>query len=131
MKQRNPGVGKVEEHAGGLGTPTQETVWRRAIELALIEGRDEPTQTDIDQAYRELHGEIPQGERVGEDDGTMQAAVSERDMVASTLGRQVERREPDGATSIGEELVEEGLDEANHDQMLAARFEVDLPDELG
>lgn len=130
MKQRNPGLGKVQEHAGGLGTPTEETVWRRAIEIALIEGRDEPNQTDIDQAYRELHGETSQ-EGVNEDNGTMQAAVSDRDMVASTLGRQVERHGPEGANSVGEELVEEGLDEANHDQMLAARFEVDLPDELG
>lgn len=123
-KQR--GLGKVEEHAGGLGTPSEETVWRRAIELALIEGREAPTEEDVTQAYRELHGESARDDTAG-----MQAAVSERDMVASTLGRQAERHEPEGADSIGEELVEEGLEEASHDQMLAARLEVDLPDELG
>lgn len=121
----------MEVHASGLGTPSEETVWRRAIELAIIEGRDEPSQTDVEQAYRELHGEIPQGETLGDDSGEMAATVSDRDMVAPSLGHQTERREPDGANSIGEELVDEGLDEANHDQMLAARFEVDLPDELG
>lgn len=106
-----------------MGVPTEETVERRARELALIDGREEVTPTDRQQAWQELHG----GHHTGDDD-EMLASYSLQDHVAPTLGQQIGNplaEEP----SIAEELVAEGLDEAEHDQMLTSRREVDLPDE--
>ena len=53
----------------------------------------------------------------------MAAAVSEHDMVVSSLVRHVENVGPDDQDSMVEELVAEGMDEAVHEQMLAARSE--------
>ena len=50
----------------------------------------------------------------------MTSMVSEHDMVSSDVGHRVETFGPDGADSMGEELIAEGMEEAVHDQMLAA-----------
>ena len=52
----------------------------------------------------------------------MIAWVSESDMVASDTGHQVERLGMEDDGSVGEELVAEGMDEAVHEQMLAAQL---------
>jgi hypothetical protein len=109
---------KIVQHAEGLGVPTPDTVRRRALEIARIDGRSEHNETDWRQAKQELHG----GHNFSSDDGEeeMSGSVSERDMVAGSLGHQAEVHGLDDAHSIVEELVAEGMDEAVHDQMLAA-----------
>ena len=120
MRITRPVLGKILQHALGLGVPSPETVRQRAREIALIEGREEYTEQDWKRAFHELHGgHHDTGEQNGQDD-EMAGATSERDMVATSLGHQVNRGEVDGGDSMGEELVAEGLDEAAHDQMLEA-----------
>jgi hypothetical protein len=55
-----PIPGKISVHGNGLGAPTPEQVEARAREIALIDERDpeEFTDTDWDQARRELLGEV-------------------------------------------------------------------------
>jgi hypothetical protein len=122
---KNPlNKGILTENASGIGTVTPEMVEARARELAAIAGRvpSQPSQVDYEQAKRELTGEP--------DTNAQEAALesmpeSERwDPVPGST----ERHAPD---SLGEDednegrsesaqLVEEGIKEAEHDQMLQA-----------
>ena len=121
MKITRPVLGKILQHAQGLGVPSPDTVRQRALELALIEGRATATEEDWKRAFHELHGgHHDQGDQNGQDD-EMVDSISERDMVASSLGHRVNRGEVDGGESLGEELIAEGLDEAAHDRMLQSR----------
>jgi len=119
-------VGKIIEHAAGLGVPSAESVRRRAQELALIDGRTEADGEDLHRAFQELHGGHPE-----EENGNAALSFSEREMMATTLGSQTARIPIEGEESLGAELVAEGMDEAAHDSMLAARREIDLPEGAG
>ncbi len=109
---------KIIQHSQGLGVPSTEMVRQRAFELARIDGRAEYNERDWHEAKRELHG----GHETLANDGAevMTAMVSEHDMVTSDMGHRVETFGPDGADSMGEELIAEGMEEAVHEQMLAS-----------
>lgn len=113
---KNPlNKGVLTENASGIGTVTRDMVETRAKELATIAGRVplEPCETDFEQAKRELTGEPEMHvqeaalESIAESEGWAP--------VPSSMGRHT----PD---SFGEsaQLVEEGIGEAEHDQMLQA-----------
>ena len=119
MPTMRPISAKIIDHAQGMGTPSAEMVRRRAQELAIIDGRAEFNETDWQAAKRELHG----GQEPNANDGemVMAAVVSERDMVVSDIGHRVENLPPEDADNLVEELFVEGMNEAVHEQMLAAR----------
>lgn len=129
MRFTRPVLGKILQNAEGLGTPSPDTVRRRAQELALIEGRPEYNEHDWKCAFRELHGGHHEtGDENGPSpDDEMLMDTSERDMVAPTLGHHSAPK-MDGGENVGEELIAEGLDEAVHNQMLEARRVIDIPD---
>jgi hypothetical protein len=116
--------GALTENGVGIGTVTQEMVRERAIELAVINGRSEKDVSvfDLEQAKRELTGETD----IDPKDAIMEAAPeSERwDPVAGSTGHKVEATfnddEDDEGRSDSERLVEEGVAEAEHDQMVQA-----------
>jgi hypothetical protein len=125
MKVTRPVLGKILEHTQGMGVPDPDTVRRRAQEIAMIEGRLSFNREDWKQAFHELHG----GHNGDGSDDDMLDTISERDMIAPSLGHHPGRTEvEDGSRSIAEELVAEGLDEAEHDRMLEARRSVDIPE---
>ncbi len=117
MKASHNPVAKIILHADGLGVPSPDTVRQRAEELAKINGHPEPTEADWLQARAELHGGHPQDGSDGESETTQY--VSERDMIATDRGHRAEKFADDTENAV-EELVAEGLDEAEHDQMLQA-----------
>jgi hypothetical protein len=117
MKQTRMPLGKIVNHARGLGAPSMETVRERALELAMIDGRTDYNERDWEQAKVELHG--GHSSTWGDSEDEMVASVSERDMTASDLGHHVENIRYDD-TENAVELVAEGMDEAVHDQMLQA-----------
>jgi hypothetical protein len=123
-----PITAKILVHSEGLGAPNSEVVRKRAEELARISGRTKFSEEDWRQARIELHG-LGCGEGNLADDMAALAMVSEQDMVASDHGRQTERvlMEDDG--NVVEELFCEGMDEAVHERMLAAREESDDSEE--
>jgi len=92
-------------------------VLERAKELARIDGRGVHNQQDWQRAKQELHGGHPYNWDDEED--RMPQSVSERDMTATDTGHHIENLRG-GEDNILEELVAEGMDEAVHDQMLAA-----------
>ncbi len=119
MSTLRPTSGKILQHSEGLGVPTSETVQHRAEELALIDGRLEFTTADWEQAKRELHG----GHESIDSDDAFHAGVmvSERDMTSASVGTHVPKVALEDQENMVEELIEEGMDEALHEQMLSAR----------
>ncbi len=114
------------QHAEGLGAPNAEQVRRRAMELAYIAGRGNFSGEDWRQAKRELHGGHEHSN--SEDEAEMVSLVSGHDMVVTDLGHHVENMGMEDADNVVEELIAEGMDEAVHEQMLAARREGDEED---
>jgi len=59
MKQDPTEKGRISDHGKGLGTVTPSLVYKRAREIAVINGREENQilDSDIAQARRELRGE--------------------------------------------------------------------------
>lgn len=117
---------KIIHHSEGMGIPCAATVRQRALELAQIDGREEFNEGDWLDAKRELHGGHESNDTNGEMD--MTAMVSGHDMVTGSLGHHATRMGFDDQDNTAEELVAEGMDEAVHEQMLAARHERDVED---
>ncbi len=123
--RKNPlNKGIIMENAAGIGTVTSEMVEARARELAAINGRpsSEPSETDYQQAKRELTGESemdPQEER------SESIPESERwDPVPGSTGQQAadslgEDEDSEGRSESAQ-MFEEGVNEAEHDQMRQA-----------
>jgi hypothetical protein len=127
MSTKPPLTGKIIQHSEGLGAPSPEDVRKRAAELALIAGHAEVSSEDWRQAKRELHG----GRDGHGDDGefAMAAMVSERTMIRCDVGHRVENIGMEDAVNMVEELIAEGMDEAVHEQMLAARLQEEREEE--
>ena len=116
--------GALIEDSTGIGTVTREMVRERAGELALINGRSahEASQTDWEQAKRELTGE----QEIDPSQAILESAPeSERwDPVHGSTGDKAQvlpsEDEDDEGQSDSARLFEEGVHEAEHDQMLQA-----------
>src|SRR3954453_8154522 len=120
MKQNRYEEGRFTEHGHGLGTVTEAMVRQRARELALINGRqdDQVLDSDLDQARRELTGE----ERL-ESEPTPAEQLPEDSRwigVPESVGHQAPVVPAPDEQTFAEELVEEGVEEAEQDQMLKA-----------
>jgi len=124
MKTNPLKQGVLIEHSCGIGPVTQGMVEERAAELALINGRPtgEVSQSDLDQARRELTGEPPV-----EPGQALEESIPESDRwdpVPGSAGHKAEvtagEDEDEEGRSDSERLVQEGVDEAEHDQMLEA-----------
>jgi hypothetical protein len=124
MKINPPKESALIINSTGIGTVTRKMVQERAVELALINGRapQDVSESDLEQAKRELTGQsdmdpkevllesMPESERWDPLPGSAGHIVP----VASVDG------EDDEGRSFNERLVEEGMLEAEHDQMLQA-----------
>ena len=108
----------------GIGTVTRKMVRERATELALINGRSvqDVSATDWEQAKRELTGEPDMDSK----EALLESAPeSERwDPLPGSTGHIIPVASIDGedddGRSVGEKLIDEGVQEAEHDQMLQA-----------
>jgi hypothetical protein len=133
--RKNPlNKGIIMENAAGIGTVTSEMVEARARELAAINGRpsSEPSKADYQQAKRELTGEEeidPQEESIGsvpESEGLDPVPGSTGRQAAESLG---EDEDAEGRSEAAQ-MYEEGINEAEHDQMRRAAEEEQNSDEL-
>src|SRR2546429_7418952 len=123
--RKNPlNKGVIMENADGTGTVTPAMVEARARELALIDGGDssKPTEADFQQAKRELTGEDdidPQQENLKslpESEGWDPVPGSTERQAANSLG---EDEDAEGRSESAQ-MFEEGVTEAEHDQMRQA-----------
>ena len=119
----------------GVGTVTRKMVQERAVELAIIDGRSaqEVSKSDWEQAKRELTGEpdIDPKEALLES-----APESERwDPLPGSTGHIIPVASVDGedddGRSLGEKLIDEGVQEAEHDQMLQSAQAEEKKDQCG
>ena len=115
MKKDQIEEGRISEHSKGLGTVTQEMVRARAREIALINGRspEHLSPADFSQAKQELTGQnyVEPAEE--------QLPTSERwDPVPGTPGHQAISVPAHDEQTDAEKLVEEGVSEAEHEQMV-------------
>ena len=107
--------GKISDHFKGAGTFTRETVEQRAKELARINGRERFTEDDWAQAKRELQG-VDNFNHSGEDDSIVGRTTWDEEPGES--GHPVPKVEALDEQTMSEHLVEEGVSEAEHDQMV-------------
>jgi hypothetical protein len=125
MNEEQQPSGKIEFHGKGMGVPSREDIERRAREIALIDERnpDEFTDADWAQARRELLGKI-ENTPPEEDDKNIKLE-DEWEVTPDDRGHKVPRPgvEDDDGETLGGHLVEDGIEEASHDQMLEARRE--------
>jgi hypothetical protein len=121
MKNSNdPTNGKILVHDAGLGEATKREVDERAREIALIEDREMPTKEDYDRARAELRGRtIPPTSDT--DASSMDSLSRDPSDPPAHRGRQMPNFEGADEETALEQLVNEGVEEAQHDQMVAAR----------
>jgi hypothetical protein len=119
MKATQTIKGRISGGFKGLGTVTPSMVEQRAREIALINGRvaEEFTQADLEQAQAELTGDFALEEQREEEPGARAATL--RDVVPGTTGHKVAPKLPSDDQRIAEQLVHEGVEEAEHHSMLA------------
>ncbi len=124
MKNNPINKGVISEDFKGTGPISERDIHHRAAELSEIDGRVHlpPTDAEVEQAQRELTG--------GEDIDAREAAIdalpeSERwDPVPGSKGFEtpggISEDMDDEGRSMSEQMVEQGVEEAEHDQMLQA-----------
>jgi hypothetical protein len=133
MKIDPPKEDAIIIHSTGIGTVTRKMVRERAAEIAVTNGRSaqDASKSDWEQAKRELTGEPETDPK----EAALEAAPeSERwDPLPGSKGRivpvpSVDDEDEEGR-SFSERLVEEGVQEAGHDQMLKAAQAGEVEDE--
>src|ERR1700732_4189118 len=133
--RKNPlNKGIIMENTAGIGTVTSEMVEARARELAAINGRhsSKPSEADYQQAKRELTGEAETDsqeenvESIPESDAWDPVPGSSGRQAAESLG---EDEDAEGRSESAQ-MFEEGVSEAEHDQMLRAAQADEKSDEL-
>ena len=117
---------KVELRGRGVGAFTKADVERRARELALIDNRTEPTNEDRAAARAEFGDRhLPDG--VNDDAESMQSMSRDPSDPMVDRGHQVPEYGGDDEKAALERLALEGVEEAQHEQMLESRNNVDEP----
>lgn len=112
--------GRFTEGAHGLGTVTEAMVGKRAKEIALINGHPQVLSTDWDQARRELTGR----ERLVPETTREELLPEEsRDVAYAPPESRVPAVPAPDEQTFAEKLVEEGVQEAEHEQMVQASRE--------
>jgi hypothetical protein len=115
--------GKISERGRGIGTVTRRMVKKRAAELAETEGlsKKQVGESEVEEARRELTGqegltpEPTPAEELPED--------KRWDPVPESVGHEAPKVRPPDEQTVLEHLVEEGVAEAEHEQMTEAERE--------
>ncbi|HZZ19851.1 MAG TPA: hypothetical protein VFE25_10800 [Opitutaceae bacterium] len=116
--------GSISNNFSGIGAVTEDMIDKRACELAILSGRPakEVTDADFEQARRELNGETDL-----DNDDVVLESMPESDRWnpnPGSPGKQSEELPNEDEDSEGRsettQLVEGGIREAEHDQMVQA-----------
>jgi hypothetical protein len=120
MKKNEIDQGKILNHGHAVGVSDDVALRERARELAVISGRtaSEVLDSDMEQARREMTGEeglVPSAtaaENLTEDDRW--------NPVADSSGHKTPNLSASDEQTAAQSLVEEGVEEAEQDQMIQA-----------
>jgi hypothetical protein len=108
--------GKILRRSEGIGTVTQQMIEERAREVARSDGRAQPNDLDRTRAREDLTGatsaseKLPKREEPGRD----------WEMPLVSTGEKAPTVRPEDDENIPEKLVQEGVEEADHDQRLSS-----------
>jgi hypothetical protein len=124
MKKNPINKGMIAENFTGIGSVTRDMVHERARELAKISGRapHDVSQSDYEQAKRELTGESDMDRQ----EEVLEALPESKrwDPVPGSTGKMdpepPSEDEDDEGRNESAQLVEEGVQEAEHDLMVQA-----------
>lgn len=109
--------GRIQIHGAGIGEISEADLARRALEIARMDGRTSANSIDRDHAREELlHAGPPPAP---EADETVQPVRLWSEAVGST-GHQAPKVAMEDEYSAVEQLINEGLEEAERDQRLSA-----------
>jgi hypothetical protein len=119
-------IQKMEIRGEGFGIASPDEIESRARELALIDGRTEVTDADRHEARDEFQNrDLPAA--VTEDAPLAPGGTRDPSEPLNDSGRQSpDRGELDEETAL-EKLALEGVEEAQHEQMVESRNTVDEP----
>ncbi len=120
MKRTNQN--KILLHGRGIGDLSDDDIEARAREIALIRGQPDGriAEEDRTQALAELQGELlPE---TTDSDGLSRGALTRDPSEPVAIpGHHTVNHEGENDSEAAERLAREGVEEAQHDQMLAAR----------
>jgi hypothetical protein len=115
MKKNPPA--RMETRGRGDGEISDEAIARRAEELARMDGRPRASEQDRFHAREELANPGPAP--APEADETVHP-VEKWSMATASHGQEGPHSELEDEQSAAEQLVAEGVEEADHDQRVAA-----------
>src|SRR3954469_2785583 len=111
---------KIEVKGEGVSGFSRADVDRRARELALIENRAEPNDENRARALAEFNDRhLP--DAVNEDADSMRSMSRDPSDPIADRGHQVPEHGGEDEKTMLENLALEGVEEAQHEQMLEAR----------
>lgn len=120
MSTKHPG--RIQIHGQGVGELTEADIDTRARELALMDGRREVREHDRQRAREELL--FPGPPAPPEADESVKP-VELWSMAPASMGHEGPHSELEDEANLAEELVEEGVEEADREQRLSATEELD------
>jgi hypothetical protein len=109
---------RLKAGSPGLGQANQNDIESRAAELAHSDGRTKATAADLDQAGDELAGGAS-GTK-GRDGQTAVNELTAWDDPPDQSGHRVEVVTNEDERTIAEQLIQDGVEEADHDIRAAA-----------
>ncbi len=119
MRHDEPPIdGKILSGPDGLGTVTAEMVEQRAREIARTEERSYANDSDRRRARAELLGNTHEP-HAPEAPGVLEE-VTDREVPPDATGEWAPKRGFEDEETVGEQLVEEGIEEAEHERRVAA-----------
>jgi len=115
MDEAQP-MGKILRGNEGIGAVTRQMVEQRAREIAQSDGRAEVNDLDRIRAREDLTGPTSGSEK----SPTREEPGRDWQMPLVSTGEKAPTLRPEDEQSIPEKLIEEGVEEADHDQRLSS-----------
>jgi hypothetical protein len=112
--------GRIEIHGGGIGEISDADIQRRAAEIARMDGRAEPGEQDRLCAREEL---VQPGTPPAPEADESTTPIQSWSKGPASRGQRGVHTDLEDEVSPAEQLVNEGLEEADHDQRLSASKE--------
>ena len=103
---------KIVRGTEGLGTVTPQMIEERAHEIARSDGRNRPNDRDRSNTREELTG-VGSG---SEKPPTQEEPGRDWQMPLVSTGQKAPTLHPEDDENIPEKLIQEGVEEADHDQ---------------
>lgn len=114
MKQQ---AHRIETGGKGFGEADDRMVEERARGFARLSGRSEPNEHDIEEALRALRNPVPEDLT---DSMMTEAERPGSGVPATSSGTHTPRVKPDDEESIANQLVHEGVEEADWESRVAS-----------